>query len=282
MKGMKSPMNHPHRRERKGQSFARPDFLASIHAHREGRAEWKGLRKNWLGAFLAAFATFATVGVMAGCSSGAAKSSPQTQTPLISVAIVQAPPPSILTGNSVAVTAAVNNDPANAGVDWVVVCASARCGSVAPNHTASGGTAIYTAPPGVPSKNTVSVTALSTTDRSKSSMATVTIMSTVTWIAITTPLPGSVPQGAVVNLGATVYGDPANLGADWTVACPTPGGASNCVTGLHSDAGGTTRFTVPLTATDPVTGQSVPVVVGGSMIITAYATADHSFSAMFI
>jgi len=191
----------------------------------------------------------------------------------------------MITGNSAIVSAAVANDPAAAGVDWVVTCASAGgsgspCGTFTPSHTASGATAIYTAPPAIPSKNAVLVTALSTTDRSKSSTATISLVSTLTGIAITTPLPGVVPAGAVLTFGATVYGDPANLGADWTVTCSTPDAPVVCGSGLHSTAGGTIPFTVPQTATDPVINQQVSVV-GTAITITAFATADHSVWATY-
>ena len=282
MKGIKSPMNDPHRSDRDWQSFARMGFVASVPAHQR-RTERKGLRRDWIGAFLVLFCSFATVGVITGCNTSHANATPQT--PLISVAITQAPPTPMITGNSAIVSAVVTNDPAAAGVDWVVTCASAGnsgspCGTFTPSHTASGATAIYTAPPAIPSKNAVLVTALSTTDRSKSSAATVTFVSTLTGIAITAPLPGVVPAGAVLTFGATVYGDPANLGADWTVTCPTPDGPVVCGSGLHSTAGGTIPFTVPQMVTDPVTQQTVSVV-GTAITITAFATADHSKYAIY-
>jgi hypothetical protein len=278
MKGMKSHMNHPHRSDRNWQWFARTGFVASVPAH-QGRTERKGLRKDWIGAFLAVFGSFATIGVMAGCNTGGHASS-ISQTPLISVEIMQAPP-TMIAGNSAVVSATVTNDPAGAGVDWVVTCASpSKCGTFTPSHTASGDPAIYTAPPGIPSKNTVAVTALSTTDRSKSSSVSVSITSTVTGIAITTPLPGTVPAGAALTFGATVYGDPGNLGTDWTVTCPTPEGPVVCFSGLHSNAGDTVPFLVPQSFTDPVTGLPVSLV-GATIIITAYATADQSKYAIY-
>lgn len=275
MKGTKSDTNHPHRTDCNLQSFARRRFVASVSAHLV-RAVQKSLRKNWTGTFLAMFCSFVAVGVLAGCSNGSAKTGPQT--PLISVAMTQLPPTTMITGNSAAVSATVTNDPANAGVDWVVTCASApNCGTFSPSHTASGATTIFTAPTGVPSGKTVAVTALSTTDRSKSSTATVSIMSTVTSVTITSPLPSSAPAGAILQLGATVVGDPANLGVDWTVYCPTPSGFVVC-SSLHSLAGGTVAFTVPSGTTIPGTTQGISLV-GAAITITAFATADHSFSA---
>src|SRR5215472_10521845 len=275
-------MNDPHRSDRSWQSLATTGLAASVPAQ-QGRNERKGLPKDWIGASLVLFCSFATVGVITGCNTSHANATPQT--PLISVAITQAPPTPMITGNSAIVSAAVANDPAAAGVDWVVTCASAGgsgspCGTFTPSHTASGATAIYTAPPAIPSKNAVLVTALSTTDRSKSSTATISLVSTLTGIAITTPLPGVVPAGSVLTFGATVYGDPANLGADWTVTCSTPDAPVVCGSGLHSTAGGTIPFTVPQTVTDPVINQQVSVV-GTAITITAFATADHSVWATY-
>jgi hypothetical protein len=206
---------------------------------------------------------------MAGCSTNSAKTVTSV-TPIVSVAITQAPPSSLIVGTAAPVSATVSNDVANAGVDWVAMCGSApNCGSFFPPHTASGGTTMFTAPLSVPPGNTVAVTALSTTDHSKASAASVTITSTVTGVTITEPPPASVPALAAVTLAATVAGDPANLGVDWTASC----GGINCTPpGFHSPAGGTITFIVPGPA-------EFPTLVGSMVTITAYATADHNFSA---
>jgi hypothetical protein len=271
-------MDHPHRSDRKLESFAHPDFVACVPEN-QVRTEAEGLRKDWIAGFLAILCSLTALGLMAGCSTTLAH--PETQTPLISVAFTQTPPASMIVGNSTTVSATVANDPANAGVDWVATCASApKCGTFSPSHTASGATSTYTAPFGVPGKNTVAVTALSTTDRSKTSASTVTITSTVTGIVITSPLPASVPAGSILNLGATVAGDPANLGVDWTATCPTVIGPVVCSPSLHSSVGGTVPFTVPQTLIVPGVGQIS--LLGTSITITALATADHTFSAMAV
>jgi hypothetical protein len=207
----------------------------------------------------------------AGCSSNGAKTvTSLTATPTISVTITQAPPPSMVIGAAVPVSSTVSNDTAMAGVDWVAICGSApNCGSFSPSHTASGATTMFTAPLAVPAHNTVAVTALSSTDHSKAAAASVAITSTVTGITITELPPASVPALAAVTLAATVAGDPANLGVDWTASC----GGINCTPpGFHSPAGGTITFIVPGPA-------QFPTLVGSTVTITAFATADHNFSA---
>jgi dienelactone hydrolase len=75
--------------------------------------------------------------------------------------------------------ATVADDPANKGVAWTVtqdnaVCLSG-CGSVSPSSTASGATAIYTAPPTVPANPVISLTATSVEDTTKSASASITL-----------------------------------------------------------------------------------------------------------
>src|SRR5512135_770054 len=71
--------------------------------------------------------------------------------------------PATLTVNqSVSVTANVNNDSSDAGVDWTCTT-SGQCGSFSPTHTASGQTTVYTAPA---TEGTVTIIATSTADTS--------------------------------------------------------------------------------------------------------------------
>ncbi len=224
---------------------------------------------NLCRAFLSLALIFVSLLALAGCGSNSAASS-SSVTPIISVAITQAPPASMVVGASAPVSATVSDDIAMAGVDWIATCGSAPiCGSFSPAHTTSGGTTMFTAPSGVPLKSTVAVTALSSTDHSKASAASVTIISTVTGITITRPPPATVPALTAITLAATVTGDPANLGVDWTASC----GGINCTPpGFHSPAGGTVTFVVPGPA-------EFPNLVGSTVVITAYPTADHTFSA---
>lgn len=210
---------------------------------------------------------------MSGCSTGAGKL-PPSQTPVISVAIVQAPPTSIVVGSSAQLSATVSNDAANAGVDWVASCGSApNCGSFSPVHTASGATTLFTAPLAVPSKGTVTVSALSDTDHSKAFSSAVTIISTVTGVTITQPPPQSAPSGAIVSFAASVTGDPANLGVDWQATCITVDPSVNCSpSSFHSAPNAPINFIVPGPAV-------VPGIVGGTVLLTAFATADHSHTA---
>ena len=91
----------------------------------------------------------------------------------------QPDPSGNITVNSVtSVTAVVNNDPTNAGVDWAVVCSNiGNCGSISPQHTASGSAATYTAPSSSSGNSeTITIEAFATANHSDNALATLSIM----------------------------------------------------------------------------------------------------------
>ncbi|MBT9331578.1 hypothetical protein [Paracidobacterium acidisoli] len=87
---------------------------------------------------------------------------------------------SVGTNETGALTAVVTNDGENRGVDWSVSCTNpvdpGKCGSVSPQHTASGASTTYTAPAlaNIAAGSTIAITATSSTDPTKSATATVT------------------------------------------------------------------------------------------------------------
>jgi hypothetical protein len=108
-----------------------------------------------------------------GCGSGpnttvsnqAAPPSPAS----VSIAFKAVPPSSIFTNTTPSLTAVVNNDPLNAGVDWKVApCQNQDCGSLSALHTASGQPVVYT-PPANLAQNSLSVKilAFATADRAR-------------------------------------------------------------------------------------------------------------------
>jgi hypothetical protein len=77
---------------------------------------------------------------------------------------------------TVPISATITNDvSANPQVSWTVTCASAGCGSFNPTTTGSEVATNYTAPSAIPSGNTVTITATSVTDPTKSVSSNVTI-----------------------------------------------------------------------------------------------------------
>ncbi len=255
-----------------GGSSCRPtesgEHYLKIHRRRANRAFARGCSNNLL-AVLAFLSIFVSLG---GCSTSATKSSPSV-TPIIAVSLTLAPPASLPVGGTASVSATVSNDIANAGVDWVAACGSVpNCGSFSPPHTQSGTSSTFTAPLDVPAGNTITVTAISTTDHSKVSAAIVTITSTVTGVTITQTPPASFPSGGSVSVAASVTGDPSNSGIDWKASC----GGIDCTSGFtssHSAPGISTTFIIPIPSA------SYPSIVGSIVVVTAFATADHNFSA---
>lgn len=115
--------------------------------------------------------TTAMTALLAGCAGlGSA--------PPIAVAFTAGltPPTSMEASANVNVAATVTNDPARAGVNLTVTCGGDPCGSFdTPNPVASGSPVIYHAPDSVPTDDTVTLTATSVTDTTKSVSAIVTI-----------------------------------------------------------------------------------------------------------
>lgn len=249
-------------------SFERIGSIKSFKTHRLFKQQSSRTLRHTLLSFVVGLATLLG---MSGCSTNSAKTN-TSLTPTISLVLTLAPPPSLTVGGTATISATVNDDIANAGVDWVATCTSApNCGSFSPSHTSNGATSTFTAPLAPPAGHTVVVTALSATDHSKASSSNVTIISTITGVTITQLPPPSFPSGGSLSLAAIVTGDPSNAGLDWKATC----GGIDCTSGFnvtHSPPGGTQTFVVP----GPL---DIPTIVGTTVTITAFATADHTFSA---
>jgi hypothetical protein len=94
---------------------------------------------------------------------------------------------SIVVDEFIGIQATVANDAANAGVNWSSTCGSPGfCGSFNPTSTASGAATTYRAPSAVPTGNTVTLTATSVTDATKSASVTIVITNPPT-----APTPGT-------------------------------------------------------------------------------------------
>ena len=113
---------------------------------------------------------------LAGC----ALSNSSSSAVAVAMASGDPPPVSMGAGATAVMAAIVMNDPANQGLEWSVVCNGASCGAFAPPVTASGAPTTYHAPSSVPAGGTVTVTARSISNTSKSISATITVTSTTT------------------------------------------------------------------------------------------------------
>jgi hypothetical protein len=182
-----------------------------------------------------------------------------TTQPGVSVAMTTAPPASLQISTTASVAATVSNDSANKGVTWS--CApSAACGSFTPAQTASGAVTTYTAPAAVPAGASVTITATSVSDITKSATANVTITAPPISVAITTVPPASMQTNATASVAATVSNDSANQGVTWSC---TPSASCGSFTPAQTASGAATTYTAP-----------AAVPAGGNVTITATAVSD--------
>jgi dienelactone hydrolase len=119
-------------------------------------------------------------------------------------------------------TAAVANDPANKGVTWLLTqggtACSPGCGTDAPTSTASGKPTSYTAPPKIPANPSVTLTATSVTDGTKTATAAVTLSTGTVQL-----VPDSLVFGWV---------GPNSASSPQSVTLTNTGGAALSITGI--------------------------------------------------
>lgn len=102
----------------------------------------------------------------------------------IVVSFLGVPPASLQVSTTVPLSAQITNDTSSSPqVKWTVTCASAACGSFNPVTTNNEAATNYTTPPAVPTGNSVTVTATSVTDSTKSVSATIAITQTAATLA---------------------------------------------------------------------------------------------------
>ena len=198
--------------------------------------------------------------LVVACSSGT--SAGPTPPEPISVNLLNPPVTSLNTSTSTGLIAVVNNDTNNAGVTWKVSCGSSSCGTISPALTASGASAIYTAPSAVPTPSTVTVTATSVTDNTKSISASITITASGPPPPISVSFVTQPPSSLVINtsasLAASVSNDTKNGGVTWAVTC----GSSLCGS-----------FNPTLTASGSPTNYAAPGAVPTPATVTVTATS---------
>jgi hypothetical protein len=212
-----------------------------------------------------------TVTITAASATDATKTTSKTVSIGISVAITTAPPASLQTLATANVTATVTNDTANLGVNWT--CAPVgTCGSFVPAATATGVATVYHAPAAVPAGGTVTITATSASDNTRSDSKSVTIIAPAISVAFTTPPPAALPGSASANIVATVTNDTANPAVNWTC---TPTGTCGSFAPTATASGAATVYTAPAT---PPTGGTVTITATSITDNTKKATANVTIS----
>lgn len=195
-------------------------------------------------------------------------SSDPSQTSSVTIKIVNLPiavtlsstPATLAVGGTTGVSAAITNDISTQGVNWSVAlastpnvpCAASVCGSFNLAQTQSGVLTTYTAPAMSPPGGTVTITAMSVGDPTKSATSTpITILPIAVSVS---PSAFEIATSGTVSLTAQVTNDVKSAGVTWSC------GFSGC--GVFSPtstaSGGVTTYTAPAT-----------VPSGGTIAITA-------------
>lgn len=189
----------------------------------------------------------------------------------ISVSFSPAPPSTIIVGAAVSISVVVTNDQPGPNGKPQGATLSVTCSDVGACGSFIG--SLYFAPAAVPTGGTITITATSVADPTKSASATTTITPPVVAISMVSPYPTSIAAGAATNLGAAVKdGTPTDVsgsqGVDWTVSCAAPSCGYFIPTHTSNDAAGSTGSLV--------TSFTAPTVAppGGTVTVTASATAD--------
>lgn len=191
----------------------------------------------------------------------------------ISVLFVATPPATLAVNASATIYAAatyaigVGGSNTNEMVTYAVTCGSAgACGSFSASNEL--GAVVYTAPSTVPSGGTVTITATSVADTTKSVSATITIVPPIPIsVAFPSAMPASLQIEAVVSLRALITNDTsANPQVKWMVTCGSAGCGSFNPTTTTSEAA--TTYTAP---------SAIPT--GNTVTVTATSVTDPTKSA---
>ena len=232
--------------------------------------------------------------LLAGCSSGTSTTSVAVApitftdangTPLTSPATLNA-------GESNYVEVQLADDPQGLGANWSVYCGSAlppgtplppgqnqdaSCGTFTPAHTLSGPipsfvttgagyVALYTAPAAPPKQGVVTLYAAATSNPSRFSSVTLTILGQATAVSFAPAPPSTLATGATTQLRAVINNDATAAGVTWAAICA----AADC----GSFAPAKTTSGVATTYTAPA---AVPQ--GSSVQVVATSVADPTKSA---
>jgi hypothetical protein len=183
--------------------------------------------------------------------------------PAPSITISTPAPSSLPISTAVSIAATTVNDPANPSVNWSCTPAAA-CGTFSVASTASGAATLYTAPAAIPVGNSVTITATSVTDNTKTANETVTITPPPVGITITTAPPVTLQTGLTASVAATTTNDAGGM-VTWSCA---PAGTCGTFSVSPTASGAATVYTAP--ATTPA---------GGVVTITATSVTDTTKTA---
>jgi len=182
-------------------------------------------------------------------------------TPMAILVSLSSPPnsDSIPLGGTVALSAIVSNDKADAGVNWSCTPVNA-CGSFSPTSTASDVSTTYSAPAVLPSGGQATLTASSVTDSSKSVSLVLSFTPAIS-VNISPAPPSTIQPGESVEIVATVSN---NTSVNWSC---TPSAVCGSFIPVSTPSGNPTTYTAPVSAPP-----------GNTLAIIATSIADSSKS----
>ena len=161
-----------------------------------------------------------SLALLTGCGNFSSTSMSQNPSPSPAAISVSVSPiaSSVQVSQAQSFTATVTSDAQNKGVTWSLSgasCSGATCGTLSATSSASGAPITYTAPASVLTPPTVSLTATSVSDNSRSARAAITVAASNANVALT-PVRGGLTVGQSLNFTATVTNDVRNAGVTWS------------------------------------------------------------------
>src|SRR5207302_3592045 len=233
-----------------------------------------------LGKWILVLASGAIVSLMPACGKSAmnVQNQPAPASSSVSIVFQPAPAAAVSLNATTTLTAVVANDPANAGVDWSLLCSNnLNCGTLSPLHTASGAPATYTPPASISGNNqTVTIEAFATADHNQNVVTPITVTgfaSTLkgTFVFLTQ---GSDANGAFQLAGVIVLDGNGGITSGEQTHSDIFLSVSDAITGGSYNVGPDGRGTLTLNTADTNIGQQgvenlSMVVLSSSQVLIA-------------
>jgi predicted dienelactone hydrolase len=222
-----------------------------------------------------------TVTITATSVADATRSAAATITVPALYVVVDPSAASVDAGATQTLTATVQSDPAHKGVTWTI-SPSSGAGTLS---NATGTAVTYTAPAAPPASDvTVTITATSVTDVTRSGAATITLPSPAVSID---PSTATLDAGGTQTLTASVLNDPGKAGVTWTISPASGAGtlSNTSSTSVTYNAPGTppaSDLNVTIIATSvsyPLLSASTPITVKAIVVSVAPPSALMPVSA---
>jgi hypothetical protein len=187
------------------------------------------------------------------------------------VAVVMGTSPvSLAVGATASLSAVVTNDITTQGVTWSATCGAGSCGTFSTTKTLSGVSTTYTAPSTVPAGGSVTITATSLADPTKSALVSIAILPITVSVS---PTSFYIGISGTASLTALVVNDVKGAGVTWSCGPPGCGSFSLTKTGSGTATTYTAPTTVPAGNTVTITATSVSATaVSASSVATVTAS----------